>query len=34
LQQVQQFAAQRLGNESAACCVMDVSNGDVIALVS
>ena len=33
-QQVQQFAAQRLGNESAACCVMDVSNGDVISLVS
>jgi penicillin-binding protein 2 len=33
-QQVQQFAAQRLGNESAACAVLDVTNGDVIALVS
>ena len=33
-QQVQEFAAQRLGNASAACCVMDVTNGDVIALVS
>jgi penicillin-binding protein 2 len=32
--QVQQFAFQRLGSESAACAVMDVSNGDVIALVS
>jgi penicillin-binding protein 2 len=33
-QQVQQFATQRLGNESAACCVMDITNGDVIALAS
>jgi penicillin-binding protein 2 len=33
-QQVQQFAAQRLGSESAACAVLDVSNGDVVALVS
>ena len=33
-QQVQQFAFQRLGSESAACAVMDVTNGDVIALVS
>jgi penicillin-binding protein 2 len=33
-QQVQQFAAQRLGDESAACAVLDVTNGDVIALVS
>jgi len=33
-QQVQQFAAQRLGDESCACAVMDVSNGDVIALAS
>ncbi|HUB85375.1 MAG TPA: penicillin-binding protein 2 [Rhizomicrobium sp.] len=33
-QQVQQFATERLGNESAACCVLDVSNGDVIALAS
>jgi penicillin-binding protein 2 len=33
-QQVQQFAAQRLGSESAACAVLDVTNGDVIALVS
>ncbi len=31
---VQHFASQRLGDESAACAVMDVSNGDVIALVS
>jgi len=31
---VQQFVAQRLGEESAACVVMDVSNGDVIALAS
>jgi penicillin-binding protein 2 len=31
---VQRFAAQRLGSESAACAVLDVSNGDVIALVS
>jgi penicillin-binding protein 2 len=33
-QQVQQFTNQRMGDESAACCVMDVSNGDVIALAS
>jgi penicillin-binding protein 2 len=33
-QQVQQFASQRLGDESAACVVMDVSNGDVLALAS
>ncbi len=33
-QQVQQFASQRLGDESAACVVMDVSNGDVLALSS
>jgi penicillin-binding protein 2 len=33
-QQVQQFAAQRLGDESAACAVLDVTNGDVLALVS
>ena len=31
---VQQFMAQRLGAESAACAVMDVTNGDVIALAS
>ena len=31
---VQQFMAQRLGQESAACVVMDVTNGDVIALAS
>lgn len=33
-QQVQQFAAQRLGAEAASCVVMDVTNGDVLALVS
>lgn len=33
-QKVQEFAFQRLGSESAACAVMDVSNGDIIALVS
>ena len=33
-QQVQQFVAQRLAGESAACAVMDVTTGDVIALVS
>ncbi|MGD0191214.1 MAG: penicillin-binding protein 2 [Rhizomicrobium sp.] len=33
-QQVQQYAAQRLAGESAACVVMDVTNGDVLALVS
>ncbi len=31
---VQDFMAQRLGAESAACTVMDVTNGDVIALAS
>jgi penicillin-binding protein 2 len=33
-QQLQHYAAQCLGNESAGCAVMDVSNGDVLALVS
>jgi penicillin-binding protein 2 len=33
-QQMQQFTAQRLGDESAACVVMDVTNGDVLALAS
>ena len=33
-QQLQQFAAQRMAGESAACVVMDVTNGDVLALVS
>jgi penicillin-binding protein 2 len=33
-QQVQQFTVQRLGDESAACVVMDVTNGDVLALAS
>jgi penicillin-binding protein 2 len=33
-QQVQQFAVQRIGGESAACVVMDITNGDVLALVS
>lgn len=32
--ELQRFAAQRLGQESAACVVMDVSNGDVLALAS
>jgi penicillin-binding protein 2 len=32
--QLQRFAEERLGNESAACVVMDVSNGDVLALAS
>ncbi len=31
---LQHFASQRLGDESAACAIMDVSNGDVLALVS
>ena len=31
---VQQFVGQRLGQESAACVVLDVTNGDVIALAS
>jgi penicillin-binding protein 2 len=33
-QQLQAFAAQRMAGESAACIVMDVTNGDVLALVS
>jgi penicillin-binding protein 2 len=33
-QQVQQFAVQRIGDESAACVVMDITNGDVLALAS
>jgi penicillin-binding protein 2 len=33
-QQVQEFTDKRMGDESAACCVMDISNGDVIALAS
>ena len=32
--QVQQFVDSKLGNESAACVVMDIHNGDVIALSS
>jgi penicillin-binding protein 2 len=32
--EVQNFAAQRLGTESAACVVMDVDSGDVLALAS
>ncbi len=32
--ELQYFVTQRLGNESAACVVMDVSNGDVLALAS
>lgn len=32
--QVQQMAAEKLASESAACVVMDVNNGDVIALTS
>ena len=32
--EVQKYAAQRLGNESAACIVIDVMTGDVIAMVS
>ena len=31
---VQQFVAQRLGNESAACIVTDVATGDIIAMAS
>jgi len=31
---VQKFAVQRLGGESSACVVMDVTNGDVIAMAS
>ncbi len=33
-QQVQHYASECLGQESAACAVMDVANGDVIALAS
>jgi penicillin-binding protein 2 len=33
-QQLQQFMALRLGDEAAACVVMDVTNGDVLALAS
>ncbi|HWD49547.1 MAG TPA: penicillin-binding protein 2 [Rhizomicrobium sp.] len=33
-QRVQAFVAQRLGDQSAACVVMDVSTGDVLALAS
>ncbi len=32
--ELQRYAAQRLGTESAACVVMDVTNGDVLALAS
>jgi penicillin-binding protein 2 len=32
--QLQRYAEERLGEESAACVVMDVSSGDVLALVS
>ena len=32
--ELQRYAAARLGDESAACVVMDVTNGDVLALVS
>ena len=33
-QQLQQYVVQRLGDESAACVVMDVANGDVLAMAS
>ncbi|HEY5047815.1 MAG TPA: penicillin-binding protein 2 [Rhizomicrobium sp.] len=33
-QEVQRYTVQRLGDESAACVVMDVTNGDVLALAS
>lgn len=33
-QQLQDFVSQQLGDQSAACVVMDASNGDVLALVS
>jgi penicillin-binding protein 2 len=33
-QQLQQFAVQRLADEAAACVVMDIKNGDVLALAS
>jgi len=32
--EMQKFAAQCMGNESAACAVMDITNGDVLALLS
>jgi len=32
--EVQKYAAQRLGNESAACVVTDVTTGDIIAMAS
>src|SRR5262249_54712438 len=32
--EVQKYAAQRLGTESAACIVTDVSTGDIIAMAS
>jgi penicillin-binding protein 2 len=32
--EVQHFAAQCMGQESAACAVMDIANGDVLALLS
>ncbi len=33
-QEIQKFVVQRLGGESVACAVMDISNGDVLALAS
>jgi penicillin-binding protein 2 len=33
-QELQKFAYQRIGDESAACCVMDVQTGDILSLVS
>ncbi len=33
-QEIQKFAYERMGDESAACAVMDVATGDVLALVS
>lgn len=32
--ELQKYTAQRLGNESAACVVLDVTNGDILALAS
>jgi len=32
--ELQRFVAQRLGDQSAACVVMDITNGDVLSLVS
>jgi penicillin-binding protein 2 len=32
--ELQRYAAERLGQESAACVVMDVTNGDILTLVS